>query len=306
MLVRNPEFKSLLLFVVLLLLATGTAHATFPGRNGLIAFQARTDIGIQIFTVRPNGRDLRQITLVDGDGVAPDWSPDGRQIIFEIDRPTAPVCSIAIMNADGSSMFELTPPNANVCENDPSFTPDGSRIVFDRFDPVANDEAFWSMDLSGGDRQRIGPCCFDPNVSPSGKRLSFLTNNGQPGGTALFTSRIDGSDLFQVTPFSFDVAVKQDWAPDGRHLVFTQNGDVPIPGVSANVATIRPDGTDLRYVTHYQGGASVYSRSIRMAHTSKRFCHSQLLDHASSTGAHDPARTTMAREAGSKTDLGPK
>src|SRR3984893_10524134 len=161
-----------------------------------------------------------------------------------------------LMNADGSSIVELTAPSANVCENDPSFTPDGSRIVFDRFDPDANEEAFWSMDLSGGDRQRIGPCCFDPNVSPNGKRLSFLTNNGQPGGTALFTSSIDGSNLFQVTPFSFDVAVKQDWAPDGRRLVFTQNGDVLMAGVSANIATIRPDGTDLRFVTHYQGGAA--------------------------------------------------
>jgi Tol biopolymer transport system component len=112
------------------------------------------------------------------------------------------------------------------------------------------------MDLSGGDRQRIGPCCVDPNVSPNGRRLSFLTNNGQPGGTALFTSSIAGSNLFQVTPFSFNVAVKQDWAPDGRRLVFTQNGDVLMPGVSANIATIRPDGTDLRFVTHYQGGAA--------------------------------------------------
>jgi len=256
---RILNFKSQLVFVVVLFLATESAHATFPGRNGLIAFQAQTDAGAQIFTVRPNGRDMRQITHVDGDGLLPDWSPDGRQIVFEIDRPNPPFCSIALMNADGSSIVELRAPNANVCENDPSFTPDGSRIVFDRFDPDANEEGFWSMDLSGGDRQRIGPCCVDPNVSPNGRRLSFLTNNGQPGGTALFTSGIDGSNLFQVTPFSFNVAVKQDWAPDGRRLVFTQNGDVLMPGVSANIATIRPDGTDLRFVTHYhhyQGGAA--------------------------------------------------
>ena len=237
-----------------LILSALPANATFPGKNGLIVFQAQTAAGIQIYTVRSNGQDLRQITQVDSDAVLPDWSPDGRQIVFEIDRPNPPFCSIAIMNADGSTIVELTPPNANVCENDASFTPDGSKIVFDRFDPDTNDEAFWSMDRSGNHRQRIGPCCADPNVSPNGKRLSFLTNNGQPGGTALFTSRIDGSNLFQVTPFSFDVAVKQDWAPDGQHLVFTVNGDVLMPGVSANIATIRPDGTDLQFVTHYQGG----------------------------------------------------
>jgi Tol biopolymer transport system component len=229
------------------------AYATFPGKNGRIAFQSQTDAGFQIFTVSPNGHNLRQITHVSGDAFRPDWSPDGRQIVFEIDRPEFPGCGIAIMNADGSDIVELSPPQ-NVCENDPSFTPDGSRIIFDRTDFEANEEAFWSMDLNGKDRQRIGPCCFDPNASPNGEKLSFLTSTGQPGETALFTSDIDGSNMFQVTPFSFDVAVKQDWAPDRDHLVFTKDGDVHLPGVSANIATIRPDGTHLHFVTHYKGG----------------------------------------------------
>ena len=239
---------------VILLGTASLAHATFPGRNGLIAFQAQTDAGLQIFTVRPNGHDLRQITHVDGDAVLPDWSPDGRQIVFEIDRPNPTVCSIAVMNADGNDIVELTPPNANICESDPSFTPDGLRIIFDRVDFDTQEEAFWSMNRAGGDRKRIGNCCSDPNVSPNGKKLSFLTNNGQPGQTALFTSGIDGSTLFQVTPFSFNVAVKQDWSPDGKTLLFTVNGDLLMPGVSANIATVHPDGTHLRFVTDYEGG----------------------------------------------------
>jgi len=60
--------------------------------------------------------------------------------------------------------------------------------------------------------------------------------------------------LFQVTPFEFNVAVKQDWSPDGEHIVFTKDGDVHVPGVSANIATIQPDGTQLRLLTHFQGG----------------------------------------------------
>lgn len=156
------------------------------------------------------------------------------------------------MNADGSGLIEFPAPN--VCESDPTFTPDGTRIIFDRFDPVANDEAFWSMDLNGNDRKRIGPCCADPTVSPDGKKLSFVSFNEDPTGAALFTSSVDGTNVFQVTPFSFDVAAKQDWAPDGKHLVFTIYGGVPIDGVSSNIVTIRPDGTHFRQITHYQGG----------------------------------------------------
>ena len=93
----------------------------------------------------------------------------------------------------------------------------------------------------------------DPNVSPDGKTLTFVDFNGLDFGQALFTTGIDGSDLFQVTPFTFDVAIKQDWAPNGRRLLFTDNADFPPPN-SANIATIRPDGTDLLLLTHFQGG----------------------------------------------------
>jgi Tol biopolymer transport system component len=246
----------LLLSVSVLLIAAPTpAHATFPGKNGRIAFQAQTDAGIQIFTVLPDGQGLQQITHVEGDAVTPDWSPDGRQIVFEIDKADPSSCGagVAIMNADGSNIVELTTDHT-VCDFDPSFTPDGARIIFDRFDPATGVEGFWSMDRNGNDQQRIGPCCIDPNASPNGEKLSYLTPNGGPFGVALFTSNIDGSNVFQVTPFDFDVAIKQDWAPDGQHIVFSKDGDNHKPGVSTNIATIRPDGTGMRFVTHYTGG----------------------------------------------------
>ena len=55
--------------------------ATNPGRNGRIAFQAQTDEGLEIFTMRPDGHDLRQITHVDGDATVPDWAPNGSRIV---------------------------------------------------------------------------------------------------------------------------------------------------------------------------------------------------------------------------------
>jgi Tol biopolymer transport system component len=234
------------------------ANATYPGKNGLIVFSADTGHGFQLFTVRPTGQDLDRITDVPGDAVNADWSPDGRRIAFELDHPTGePGCSIVLMNSDGTGMSDLTG-HRNGCEAQPSFTPDGRRLVFERFEDITNIDAIWSMNLVGGDRHLIttgtNMGVTDPNISPDGKTLSYVDFNGTTFGAALFTSGIGGSNPFQLTPFDFDVAIKHDWAPDGQHLVFTANGDVHKPGVSSNIAAIRPDGTGLRYLTEYRGG----------------------------------------------------
>ena len=246
---RRTALATVLVGCVALVLA-GPAHATYPGHNGLIAFHSATAQGTQIFTVRPNGRDLRQITHVSGDAIGPDWSPDGRLIAFDIETPDS--AQLAIMNADGSGLVTLPKASGNIVEVDPSFTPDGQRLVFNTYN--GEFEAIWSIKLDGTHRRLIktGPTA-DPNVSPDGRRLAFMGFNDQPHGQALFTSGNDGSNPVQLTPFSFDVGFKLDWAPDGRQLAFIHNADFAFPDDSANIATIRPNGTGLRFVTNYHG-----------------------------------------------------
>jgi hypothetical protein len=81
-----------------LIVFASSAGATFPGKNGLITFSAGTGNGFQLYTVRPNGHHLHRITDLAGDAVNADWSPDGHQIVFELDHPTGePFCSIDLI-----------------------------------------------------------------------------------------------------------------------------------------------------------------------------------------------------------------
>ena len=237
-------------FVAIATLATApAANATFPDRNGRIAFWGQTDAGAQLFTVKANGHDLRQVTHVDGDATTPDWSPDGRRIAFSFNE-----CNVAFVDVNQGDVVVLPKvPSANgsddVCETDPSFLPDGRHVLYERYDPAIEDDAVWTMAVDGTDRRRIlGGGAADINSSPDGSIITFKSG---PFG-ALYRVAADGSDYRQIGPVS-NIGFKHDWAPDGQRIVVTDIAD-PEPGQSVNVVTFRPDGSDIRSITHFTDG----------------------------------------------------
>jgi len=233
---------------------TATAYATFSGRDGLIAYSAATDDGIEIFTLRPNGHDLRQITQVDGDAINVDWSPDGRRIAFQLVHEEDTDCDIAVVDANGSNLTVFDA-GTTICDQWPTWFPDG-RMLFERFDSVSGDDALWIQNADGSNLHSIGNgpgLAFSPEVSPDGSRISFVGWNLQEDPDrqeGLFTMAADGTDVRYITP-PMDIFVKQDWSPDGRHIAVTTNAEDR--SVAANVVTVRPDGSGLFEVTHYVG-----------------------------------------------------
>jgi Tol biopolymer transport system component len=237
----------------------GAAIATTPGKNGLILFHADTGSGAQLYTIKPNGTDLRQLTHVSGaEAVNAEWSPDGRRIAFELAAETH--ASVVIMNADGTGIRDLTPPRFRSGFHQPAFTPDGHHLVAEVcIDQPTGDGIFIMRDDGTGLRRLTAnpfpaECDSDPNVSPDGTTVTFVRHKVDGLLQALYAVNIDGSHLRKLVPYRYEVAIKHDWAPDGRHIVITTDADYP-NGRSPNVATVRPDGTHLRLLTHYRSGA---------------------------------------------------
>jgi len=249
-----------------LLALPSVAAATMPGENGRIVFSAETPEGVQMFTVRPSGSGLRQITYLDGDALNPDWSPDGRRIVFAIGTETS--ARIAIIRPDGSRLRVLPQP-AGVFDDQPSYSPNGQWIYFERYTVATNDDAIWRMKTDGSHQHRVlGPFpngfVTDPNVSRDGRTLSFQGWDGSLVGPApneepargLFTARIDGTHIRQIRPYSADETVKADWAPSGLRIAVTENANHFDPDDSANMMTMRTDGSHRRALTHFHDGVT--------------------------------------------------
>jgi Tol biopolymer transport system component len=265
------------------------AAATFHGKNGRIAFrrflnEERT--WGAVFTIRPNGTGERQVThppegFVDRN---PDVSPDGRRIAFEREHVVCDlVCSdeIFVVDADGSHLTQLTVNAPDIdclseggtCNGSPAWSPDGHQIAFRRQSgPVIDDLLFeagiYVMNDDGSNlrqiTQKVHPALgedTDPQWSPDGHSIVFQRLNvrtAQPvDGIALWIVNLRNASERQLTPFDLRGGDTPDWSPDGTHILFHSNNDGP-DNVSANLYTIRADGTDLRQLTFAQDGEKQY------------------------------------------------
>jgi Tol biopolymer transport system component len=241
--------------LVVLIAATG-ATATPPGRNGLIVYaqELRPD-QYQLFTIGPDGSGAKQITHVLS-AASPDWSPNGKTIVAEAERKRGG--GVTLFSPSGSVIRNLTPTGER---GQPSFSPDGKWIAYES-DISAN--GIFLMRSNGTAQRRVtrNPfaggdecgCDTDPNFSPNGKLITFVRIKKDGKQQALFAVRPNGTGLRQVTPYSWEVAIKHDWSPDGKLIVLTTNADFVRPNQSANLVTIRPDGSGMKNLTNFTVG----------------------------------------------------
>src|SRR6266850_1217980 len=164
----------------------------------------------QIYTAKPDGSDVKQLTRAHGYDGGPFWSYDGKKIVYRAEHPNTPEeisdykdllskglirpgnLEIWVMNADGSNKHQVTRNGA--ANFAPYWHPDGKRIVFasNMADPKNGrdfDLYLINEDGSGLERITYAPD-FDafPMFSSDGKRLVWASNRNSkaPHETNLF------------------------------------------------------------------------------------------------------------------------
>jgi Tol biopolymer transport system component len=270
--------------VLIAALALGaTAAATPPGQNGRLAFRRLFNAAHTwgaIFTAAPDGTWVRQLTHPPRSvsDIEPDWSPDGRELVFQrIDgNGCGAACETDEIDAvavDGSHLVRLAydapgkgcerggKPAGGICRSVPEWSPDGKRIAFQcQVQSSAGDPGYSRicvMHADGSDVTQLpqtpptGLSDGAPAWSPDGKQIAF--DRGVGDEHAVFVMNADGSGARQVTPWPL-AGGQPDWSPDGTRLLFYSNYQGP-PTVSANLYTIRPDGTGLAQLTRAAGGS---------------------------------------------------
>jgi TolB protein len=226
--------------------AANAAPATAPplarqARAGRIAFDNHQDV----WTMNADGTDLTRLTDAPGWDFDPSWSPDGTKIAYRHERNDEP--EIWLMNADGSGQRRLARGLS------PAWSPDGSKIAYASLGdlpcppgrgPRCSGLSIVNADGSGQHRVPRTDGGEYPSWSPDGKRIAF--NSNLSGDHVMYVVDVDGSGLVDLSKVGEGWQVA--WSPDGRSILFASHRDHA--DNYTDVYVMRPDGSDVRRLTH--------------------------------------------------------
>lgn len=203
----------------------------------------RTGTRLAVSDIVPGG--ITSLMVIDGSQpahailarkdliLAPQWSPDSKQIVVGVGAFTAFLdfaagtkkaidrvnggAQVAILNADGTGFRFVTSGQNN--NGFAAFSPDGRRIVYRTAGP--DGEGLRIMNLADGSVTALtGQYDNFPLWSPRGDRIAFVRNIA--GDFEVMTIRPDGKEVTQLTHTHGNEA-HLAWSPDGERLLFTSS-----------------------------------------------------------------------------------
>lgn len=111
----------------------------------------------QLYVADPNGSNLKQITNEPGDHLNPQYSPDGKWILYTQDPPTREMSSnLKLIRPDGSTERSITQ-DANTMRMGVSWSPVGNWITFLATPKESHDYAVYLIRPDGTGLTRITP-----------------------------------------------------------------------------------------------------------------------------------------------------
>lgn len=185
-----------------------------------------------------DGHNLRQVTRTGSINLSPDWSPDGRKILFTSYQNGKPdLWFVELSNSRQGIVSSRPGINASA-----RYSPDGGMIALSMNNEgipkifVITPQGDIIKRLTSGRGNDISP-----TWSPDRSAIAYVSD--QAGTPQIYVAPVNGGQARRLT-FDTKYNTDPDWSPRGDLLAFTGR----IEG-RLQICTIRTDGTDFRVLT---------------------------------------------------------
>jgi len=221
---------------------------TVPHSASLVYQSSCAEPFDNLYAVAPDGTGLRRITNVQAEQVEPRLSPDRTRIAFAESQYTGLSCkgcpqALRTIGVDGNGAATLTSPPDCTFDDSPSWSPDGTQILFVH---SACDTAPDAMVVAaaGGSPSDLRLPAWTATWGPT--RVAYA--NGSTAPSSLWTSLPDGTGRHEVARIGAGLTTPA-WSADGRlayvvgTTAFVQGKKVPLPFAQVRSTAWSPDGT---------------------------------------------------------------
>ncbi len=207
--------------------------------------------GIAIMDLQGSGNDLtgtQPTTIFSEFSDAPDWSPDGNQLVFMSSGSTGWDINLYAVNSHNLSLIPTIPHWLR----DPKWSPDGQKILFGADVDNNGNSDIYVVNLDGSGLTQLTSNDYyegSPNWSPDGQSIVFSADANE--NQDLFIMNLDGSGLMQLTndpADEFDAA----WSPDGTRIAFVSDRNDTNFGNNYEIYLINIDGSSEMRLTNNQ------------------------------------------------------
>lgn len=252
----NKKYLSLLVSFVIYSCGTIIEDTKSINKQDKIFFLSDRNTFKQLYTITPDGKDLKNITpnLININNF--DVSKDGSKVIYLSFDEKNESDDIFSINSDGANVKNLT--SSTTEEFLPKISPDGSKIIY--LIKYRNEEEspfpemhLYIMNSDGSEKRRLGnisfpifPIFIDPNIdwSPDSSKIVFKMVSkiyifDLERDNGYFLTKENNNNMFP------------SWSPDGKSIAFISEIENKSSEIVNNLHTINIDGTSLKNITNY-------------------------------------------------------
>jgi len=258
------------------------SHPNWSPKGDLVAIQSYSGGTFHIWTMKPDGSGLKQITSGHGDDREPSFSPDGSTIAFASDRAFKGSYDIWTVELSSGALKQWT--SAADDEYEPAWSPDGHEIAFvsgagtmgktiEGIDAAGHQHTLATLGTASG---RVE----SPSWSPDGKTISWTEFSGEglfmdsshlmvagaaaskeddvfpfpavwlsqneliyTGNGHIFRMNVASKQQSEI-PFSADIEWKR---PEYRYKQYSFNSTAPKPALGILAPDLSPDGKRIAF-----------------------------------------------------------